>query len=98
MLFSDSKYIYWELHVAYIWSIRGDELPNGFLTIMDTRAFELYQILRKLSSNPGITFSAVEFGYIPSSYDDLKVAVLLVNDLLGVVKLVIINHSIKLLP
>lgn len=97
-LFTNSTYIYWQAHIAFIWSIKDIPLNDGLLSILDQRARQLLLILQQLSSNPNIQISADGFSYIPATYEDILAVAYITNQYLETVKFEIMNRNIIYLP
>lgn len=91
-------YLYWEVHIAFIWSIRDIQIGDGLLSILDQRARQLLLILKQLSSNPNIQIGADDFSFVPASYEDILAVVYITNQHLQSVKFHIANRNIIYLP
>lgn len=97
-LLTNSTYLYWEVHIAFIWSIKDIQIGDGLLSILDQRARQLLLILKQLSSNPNVQIGADDFSYVPASYEDILAVAYITNQHLRIVKFEIMNRNIIYLP
>lgn len=97
-LFISPTYIYWQVHIAFIWSIKDIAIGDGLLSILDQRARQLLLILQQLSANPNVQIGADDFSYVPATYEDILAVAYITNQYLSVIKFQVINRNIIYLP
>ena len=96
-LFFDPKYDYWNSHFLYIWSIRGVNLDNRLLSILDQRSASLLLISKHLENNVGVEIDSNDFMSLPATYEDLQAFTYIANNYLGN-KFQLLNRSILYTP
>ena len=98
-IFDDNnKYQYWNDRIATIWVCKDLAIDPILYTLIDARAISLLSLLSQLHSRLDAWVDVDEFSRIPLTYEDLKIALLVVNDYLGIVKLEMSAYKIRLKP
>lgn len=93
-LFVNPTYVYWQTHIAFVWSIKDISIGDGLLSILDQRARQLLLIIKQLSSNPNMQIGADDFSYVPATYEDILAVAYITNQHLAAIKIQVINRNI----
>lgn len=98
-IFDDNnKYQYWNDRIATIWFCKDLAINPSLYTLLDARAIGLLSLLTQLQAQLNIWIDVDEFSRIPLTYEDLKIALMVVNEYLGTIKLEMSAYKIRLKP